>query len=107
MAVEQAARPARERDLLGWAALVLGGLVTLAFFAGRLGINAPGVGQQDLGLSLALALLVSVSIYLSIAMSLLDAALLLAAILRRRRRPILLWALAVSLLPVCYLALRD
>ena len=103
-----AAQPERgSTDRLGWAALALGCLSSLAFFAGRWALNARGMGGRDLGLSLGLAVVVSITIYLSIALSVLDAALLLAALLRRRKRSIYFWALAVSLLPAGFLALRD
>ncbi len=78
-----------------------------AFFLAFWGKDAGGLGRDDMGLALALSFAVPLALYASQALA---AVLLLAALVARARgRPLRLWlaALAVALLPLAFLLLRD
>jgi hypothetical protein len=78
--------------------------VSAAFFGCRWATNAPMLGARDLGLATTFAVAAAVALYASLGLSLVEALLLVIALLRHSRiRPLLL-GLVLALLPIVFVA---
>ena len=84
-------------------AVVVAGIFFLSFW----GVNAEGFGRHDMGIALALSFAAPLALYCSLGVAAVSLLAALVSALRRRRVLFYGAPLAVSLLPVAFLMLKD